>query len=137
MIERRPLGKCDVTSTIRLRGPQVSVPRQEREDAQKGMRDFLTGRGAQLPDLDRIPRAFPHYDALFTDQSGQVWVGRMTAPKARRFDIHAPNGTLIAEAELPVTLARYRPVVITRERLHVFTLDEDDVAHLIAFRIMR
>lgn len=137
VIERRAPGTCDVIASIRLRGPQVAVPREERDKAVDGMRAFLSGRGAQMPDFGRIPREFPFYDALFVDESDNVWVERTTATDKRRFDIHAATGALIAEAELPVPLPRYRPVVITRDRVYVFTLDEDDVAYLVAFRIVR
>lgn len=136
VLEHVAAGKCEPDATIRLRG-RVRVPAAMRDSMIGVVRSSAGRYGAPAPDLDRIPREFPAYDALFLDASRRLWVERRTSSEGRRFEVYSPAGALLAEVETPLAFRGYRPVVITNERAMGFVADEDDVLYLASFRIVR
>jgi hypothetical protein len=101
------------------------------------VRTNASRHGAPVPDLDKIPREYRPFDALFLDGGGWLWVERWVSETARRFEIYDSGGTLLAEVASPVRFAGYRPLVITRDQFLGFVPDEDELLHLVSFRIVR
>lgn len=136
VVERVAAGKCASDVTIRLTG-RVRVPAAMRDSAAEVVRTSAGRYGAPAPDLGKIPREFPAYEALFLDVSRRLWIERRTSVQGRRFEVFSPSGAPVAEVETPLPFRGYRPVLITNERVLGFVADEDDVLYLASFRIVR
>lgn len=137
MIERFSPGNCNSDLTIRLFGPRVRIRAALRDSMVGVVRTNASRYSAPVPDLEKIPRDYRPFDALFLDAGGRLWVERWVSETARRFEIYDSKGALLAEVTSPVTFAGYRPLIITRDQVLGFVPDEDDVLHLVSFRIAR
>jgi hypothetical protein len=130
-------GACETAVTIQLRGPRVGVPSVLRDSSVAMVRRNAARYGNPVPDLNKIPREYPSFDALFLDASNRLWVERLAGATARRFEVFSPTGAFLAVVQSPVVFRSYRPVIITNDRVLGFVADEDDVLYLVAFRIDR
>ncbi len=66
--------------------------------------------------------------------------GRIRSATPRNGDhaeVFSPAGILLADVETPVVFRSYLPIIITNDRVLGFIADEDDVLHLVSFRIVR
>jgi hypothetical protein len=135
-IEHVPAGKCEPDVTITLSG-RVRIPAAMRDSAIDVVRTNAGRYGAPAPDLSKVPREFPAFDALFLDASRRLWVERRTDARSRRFEVYSAAGALIARVESPISFRGYRPVIITNDRALGFIADDDDVIYLASFRIVR
>lgn len=136
IIEHVPPGTCTADATIRLTG-RVRVPAAMRDSEVGDVRTSAGRYGVPVPDLDKIPREFPGFEAVFLDSSKRLWVERRTTATERRFEVYGPGGDPVAEVDTPRAFAAYRPVVITNDRALGFVTDEDDVLYLVSYRIVR
>jgi hypothetical protein len=136
-VVRTPRGRCEPDVTIRLRGRRLPIPSALRDSQVDGVRQNAARYGAPAPDLGRIPSAYPAFEALFVDRSGQLWIERRTSSAARRYEVYSAAGALVAEVAASVAFQGYRPVVITADRVLGFVSDDDGVPHLASFRIVR
>lgn len=136
-IERSPPGSCEHDRTIRLGGPRVAIRTALRDSMMGVVRANAARYGAPVPDLEKIPREYRPYDALFLDGAGRLWVERRVSETGRRFEIYDSRGSLIAGVTSPVTFVNYRPLIITRDRVVGFIPDQDEVLYLTSFRIVR
>lgn len=136
-IERFPPGRCDSDLTIRLGGPRVRIRPALRDSMVGVVRANASRYGAPVPDLEKIPRDYRPYDALFLDGVGRLWVERWVTERSRRFEIYDSKGGLLAEVASPVGFAGYRPLILTRDQVLGFVPDEDELLHLVSFRIVR
>jgi len=128
---------CETAVTIQLRGPRVGIPSVLRDSSVAAVRRNAARYGNPAPDLNKIPREYPFFDALFLDGSNRLWVERLAGASARRFEVFSPAGAFLAVVDSPVVFRSYRPVIITNDRVLGFVADEDDVLYLVAFRIDR
>jgi len=136
-ITHTPAGKCEPDATIELRGPRVGVASATRDSSVDIVTRNAARYGAPTPDLGKIPREYPAFDALVVDGAGRLWVERLRSPKVRYFEVYGPRGILLAEVESPVLFRPYRPLLVTADRVIGFIADEDDILHLAMFRIVR
>jgi hypothetical protein len=136
-ITRVPAGKCEPDVTIELRGARVGVAPELRDSAVAQVTRSAARYGAPSPDLAKIPREYPAFDALFIDSARRLWVERIKSIKVRNFEVYSPGGAFLAEVESPALFRGYRPVVVTNDRVLAFVADEDELLHLVAFRIVR
>jgi hypothetical protein len=136
-IERTPAGKCKPDVTIQLRGARVAFPAVMRDSQVERVKQNAARYSTIEPDLGKIPREFPAYDALFFDASQRLWVDRLTEAKTRHFEVFTRTGALLADVETPVIIRNYLPLIITNDRMLGFVADDDDVLHLVSFRIDR
>ncbi|MDQ8166028.1 MAG: hypothetical protein P3A28_09790, partial [Gemmatimonadota bacterium] len=136
-IMHTPAGKCDADQRIELRPARVEVPAAQRDSQLSQITANAARYGAPPPDLNRVPRQFPAFDAVFTDAAGRVWVERLRSPAARYFEVFSARGVLVAEVESPVTFQGYRPFIIGADRVIGFIADADEIVHLASFRIVR
>ena len=125
---RRAGGRCgDVVARVTLRGGRAPVPAAARE---RELAHVLAEVHA------RVPREYPWYRALRVDDQNQLWVERDVAG-GRRFDVFSATGQPVAEVNVPAGLVTTLPVVVAGGRLHGFVKDANDVAYLVAWRIVR
>lgn len=135
-VERRAPGKCDVLATVRLGGGRIPVSRAQRDTAEGNVKKFYGNYGADLPDLGKIPRELPGYDALFLDASNRLWVERPAAAGPHHLEVFSPTGAPIAELAMPFKISGVTPV-ITNDRLYSFTTDSDGLQYLVVLKIVR
>lgn len=136
-IVHTPFGKCEPDFTIQLRGKRVTIAGATRDSSVETVKRNAARYGAPTPDLGKIPREYPFYDALLFDASKRLWVERRTELGGRRFEVYTPVGQLVADVESPVVFVSYRPLIITADRVLGFIADADDILHLASFRIVR
>ena len=136
-IEHTPAGKCQPDITIQLRREQIAIPSVIRDSQVESVRRNAARYSTIAPDVGKIPRVFPSYDALVLDATQRLWVNRPVDAKARRFEVFSPAGVLLADVETPVVFRSYLPIIIANDRVLGFVADEDDVLHLMSFRIVR
>jgi len=136
-IVHTPFGKCEPDFTIRLRGQRVRIRSTTRDSSVAEVTRNAARYGAPTPDLGKIPREYPYYDALRIDAAKRLWVERRTESDGRRFEVYTSTGRLVAEVESPVTFMGYRPLIIANDRVLGFVADADDILHLASFRIVR
>jgi hypothetical protein len=136
-VTHTPTGKCEPDVTIELRGARVGIASATRDSSVDVVTRNAARYGAPVPDLGKIPREYPAFDALFVDGAKRIWVERLRSPKVRFFQVYSPAGTLLAEVESPALFRAYRPLLVTDDRVIGFIADEDDLLHLAAFRIVR
>jgi hypothetical protein len=136
-IELRGAGRCEPDAKIELRPPRVRIPTTVRDSAVDLVKTSAARYGSTPPDVDRIPREYPFYDALHLDAAGRLWVERQVEAKKPRFEVFSSRGVLLAEVESPVLFRTYRPFLIASDRVLGFIADEDDVVYLASYRIVR
>ena len=136
-IVRIPAGRCQPDVTVRLEGARVTIPAVLRDSAIREVRASAAQYGNPVPDLSKIPREYPAFEALFGDPSGRLWVERRIDGNARRFEVYGGSGALVATISAPVIFQAYRPLIITNDRIVGFVADEDELLYLASFRIVR
>ncbi len=136
-ILRLPAAGCQPTATIRLSGSRVRIPEPVRDSALDRVRATAARYGARVPDLDKIPREYVAFDAMFLDPAGNLWVERRVDAKARKFEVYSAEGARLGEVALPVVFQGYRPLIVTGDRVIGFVPDEDELLYLASFRIVR
>jgi hypothetical protein len=151
-IHRTLLASCNPIAAVELGGSAIAIPRAVRAPYQAGLRRTAEGQGGNpnRPDPEKVPQALPPFEALATDAAGRLWVerftgaglhfgegGSSTVSGERRFEVYSFAGERVAELAVPARVTVRRPVAITQDRLYAFVPDDDDVLHLVAFRIER
>jgi hypothetical protein len=136
-IERVPPGSCTGDLAIHLFGPRVRIRTALRDSVIGVVRANAARYGAPVPDLEKIPTEYRPFDRLFLDAAGRLWVERWVSETADRFEVYDSRGVLIAEVASPARFAVSRPLIITRGQVLGFVPDEDDLLHLVSFRIVR
>jgi 6-bladed beta-propeller len=120
--------------TVRISRTVAAVP------VTKAERDSIIAKfdekGPSGLDFDRIPRAKPVIDKIYVDDQGRPWIRRTNAQGVIEFDIYRSSGQPVAT----VMLGKYRtsfPFVVRGDSVYMVVLDEDDVQHVVRFRIER
>jgi hypothetical protein len=134
---RQPSFTCDTLATIKLPGVRPQVSAADRAAAEKDIRDIVEQRKAIMPDLSGIPRERPWFESLRADDAGRAWVTRYLPTGTRRVEIFSPQGALIGTMPGTLPFVVGRPALMTADRIVGFVLDEDEVMHLAAWRIVR
>jgi hypothetical protein len=89
-------------------------------------------------DLHRIPRTRPHFDAIFDDDDGNLWVSVPAAPEQTVFAIFDPDGRFLGRLHIDgVQRVTYLPPVVRNDRLYLVGTDELDVQRVYVFAIQR
>jgi sugar lactone lactonase YvrE len=117
---------------VTLRGPRARIPERLRDSALRHVADEFR---------NRVPSEYAWYRALRVDDQNNLWVERDVAG-GRRFDVYAPDGRLLAEVAVPPALdtdarSGFGRLVLAHGRVYGFVKDADDVAYLVAWRIVR
>ena len=136
-LEHRPAGQCEADVTIHLQGRPVHMPDAVRDSSVEMVRKAAREFGAPSPDVSRIPRDYPLFDAIYVDVADQLWVERFVEGGDLRFEVYSRAGALRATLARSTGFDPTRPVVLGRDRIYAFTKDEDDVMWLVSLRIMR
>jgi hypothetical protein len=132
-----PAGSCAPTITIPLAGSRVAIPEVVRDSAVEQVKKVAAQYGPTAPDLSRIPRSYPPFDAMVLDEVGQLWVSRHLSATQKRFEVYSRAGLLVGTLDMPPTLEPLRPMIITADRMYGFVTDADDLPHLVAYRIVK
>jgi len=132
-----PHGSCTADVTIPLAGRPIAIPAVVRDAAVKQVVEAASKYSSTPPDLSRLPRVFPAYEAIRLDQLGQLWVLRWTDATRKRFEVYGKGGAAVATLDAPRSLVAYRPTIITADRFIGIVTDQDDVPYLVSYRIMK
>lgn len=128
-----PFGAGDTTRIVR-NVPPLPVTAAERDSVIASIEeDGPTGL-----DFDRIPTMKPAIERLTVDDRGRLWVRRANAAGEIEFDIYDAAGTLLAGAVLGKHRTTiWHPFVIRGDAMYAVVLGEDDLQHVVRFRIDR
>jgi hypothetical protein len=138
VIRRYAHGSCTVTATIRLAGPPRGVTAEERADAVAPIEAAAKRHGVPVPDLSLIPRTHPAFDQLHVDAENRLWVERVSSDGAvTRFEVYDATGKPVATIEHPRLRSGFIAPRISADRFVGFVRDEDDIPHLVSWRIRR
>lgn len=89
-------------------------------------------------DMSRIPRSKPHFDRVYDDPDGNLWVAVPAAPLQTVFAIFDPDGRYLGRLWIDgVSRVPYLPPVVRNDRLYLVGTDELDVQRVHVFRIER
>jgi len=106
----------------------------DREEALEGL-SWFTDEGGRV-DTSLIPDTKPAAWSLFVDETGRIWVNRMTdRPRGQDFDVFDSTGQLLGGVELPVPIHRMQRVV--GDYIYGVTQDELGVPYIVRLRIDR
>jgi len=84
---------------------------------------------------DDHPETWPAFQDVFWDDEGRIWVSRIDAdPEVTVWMVLDADGELIGRAELP-TSSRVR--YIGREAVYAIELDEEELIHVMRYRLER
>jgi hypothetical protein len=89
-------------------------------------------------DTDRIPDTKPHFDQLYVDAHGHLWVSVPAGPGDTRFAVFDREGRFVSDLRLDgVRRTPAVPPAVRGDRLYLATLDELDVPGVAVFEIER
>lgn len=99
----------------------------------------LERRAAAIEMLRRapLPATLPAYATFVVADDGALWVGRYLPRgqgERQTFDVIDTTGASLGSVEMP---ARFSPSQVTRNQVIGVWLDEDDVAHIRVYRLVR
>lgn len=95
-------------------------------------------KGPSGLDFSRIPKVKPAIDRLTIDDQDRLWIRHTNAKGGIEFDIYSSNGRIIATAELGVLKSSiYTPFIVRGDNIYAVVLDDDDVQHVVRFKIAR
>ena len=137
VITHTPDGACAPSVTIPLTGQRIVIPDVVRDSTVAMVMEAAARYSPTVPDLERIPRTFPSFDVMRLDQAGQLWVARRSGGTQRQFEVYGRDGTRLATLDIPAAFVPLRPMIIAADRLYGFVLDADDLAYLVAYRIVK
>jgi len=113
----------------------VPVAESERDSAIAQAEAFKKLAGPASLDYSMIPTTKPVLQDLAMDEMGRVWVVAETVAGLRLHGFQA-DGTPLGSAPLTVAVAtRGPPMVVRNGRVHLVTLDQDEVPSVRVFRI--
>ncbi len=128
----------DTVREIRADIRPTPVAPEEREEWLAGASvERFREMGGDL-DPDRIPNTKPHFDGLYRDPDGYLWVSVPVGPADARFVVFDPEGRFVSD--LPLEGVRRIPRVppaVRGDRLYLATLDELEVPGVQVFEIVR
>lgn len=127
-------------TVLRITAPSQPVPvtDAERQAAIEPIRKAYRDIGQPEPDYDRIPRVKPAIDNIDVDNSGRLWVRRVTRdPVNTTFDVWDDRGRMVAAVAAPWRVAaHYRPL-IRGDTMYTIVTDENDVPVVVRAVIRR
>ena len=138
-IHERALAGDTLRTVRRSRSPDP-VTREDVEAAVDAHRDDVPDRALRGLE-EAIPETRPHFETLFTDDAGYLWVGRATAGEGTEgdqgdrstFDVFDPEGRFLGEVRLGVALTPTPEVAGSR----VVGVHQDalGVPHVVVYRL--
>lgn len=89
-------------------------------------------------DLERIPESKPHFDGLYVDPEGYLWVSVPAEPMRVVFAVFDPDGRYLGRLEAEgMRRTPWVPPVVRGDRLHFVGSDELDVQRVFVYGIQR
>lgn len=137
VLVRFALDGCDSVTAVALGGEEPMIPELVRDSSLKAQEGFASAMGGHLPEEFEIPTHYPHYQSVFVDRVGRLWVERFAPGGRSRMEVFDTGGQLVARVDDFPLLATRSPVVITTDRIYGFTTDTDGIKYLVALRIHR
>lgn len=124
----------DTVRKIQANYDPLPVTDADLEAAVQGL-SWFTDQGGKI-DPSKIPSIKPAAWNMFVDDSGHIWVNRMTrSPAGQDYDIFDPEGRFLGPVSLSVPLNTFRRVV--GDHLYGVTMDDLGVPYVVRLRIER
>ena len=124
----------DTLRTIRATYEPSPVTEADREAALEGLSWFTDQGGTVDPSL--LPDTKPAAWNLFVDETGRIWVSRMTDnPNGQDFDLFDAEGRFLGPISLPAPLPFQNTRRVVGDRIYGVTQDDLGVPYVVRMRI--
>lgn len=131
------VGKNDTVTKAALEYPAIPVTSAERSDAIAATEKMLAKYATNDFDKSKVASAKPGITALSVDYDGRLWVqhGVAFGQKSTTLDVFDPKGKHLGRVVVPVKQSTYMPVRARGNLMWLTVLDDDDVPHIVQFKL--